>query len=44
MKYFGANPLYDTVFKYLMEDERVASTILTSLLENKVVVLSQPAP
>ena len=43
MKYFGANPLYDTVFKYLMEDERVASTILTALLKKKVVAVSQRA-
>ena len=38
MKYFGANPIYDTVFKYLMEDTRVAATILTALLKKKVVV------
>lgn len=28
-----ANPIYDTVFKYLMEDERVARTILSALLK-----------
>ena len=27
-----ANPIYDTVFKYLMEDERIARTILSALL------------
>ena len=25
-----ANPIYDTVFKYLMEDERIARTILSA--------------
>ena len=24
-----ANPIYDSVFKYLMEDERIARTIMT---------------
>ena len=33
-----ANPIYDIVFKYLMEDERIARTILSALL--KVEVLS----
>lgn len=28
-----ANPIYDSVFKYLMEDERVARTILSALLK-----------
>ena len=32
-----ANPLYDAVFKYLMEDERIARTILSALLKKKVV-------
>ena len=27
-----ANPVYDTVFKYLMEDERIARTILSAQL------------
>ena len=27
-----ANPIYDAVFKYLMEDERIARTILSALL------------
>ena len=33
-----ANPIYDIVFKYLMEDERIAKTILSALL--KVDMLS----
>ncbi len=37
MAVYVANPLYDTVFKYLMEDERVARTILSALLKKKVV-------
>jgi hypothetical protein len=28
-----ANPIYDVVFKYLMEDERIARTILSALLK-----------
>ena len=32
-----ANPIYDAVFKYLMEDERVAKTILSALLKREVV-------
>ena len=32
-----ANPIYDTVFKYLMEDERVARTILSALLKKDVL-------
>lgn len=32
-----ANPIYDSVFKYLMEDERVAKTILSALLKKDVV-------
>ena len=31
-----ANPIYDAVFKYLMEDERVAKTILSALLKREV--------
>ena len=33
MKLYIANPIYDTVFKYLMEDERIARTILSALLK-----------
>lgn len=32
-----ANPIYDSVFKYLMEDERIARTILSALLKKDVV-------
>ena len=32
-----ANPIYDSVFKFLMEDERVAKTILSALLKKNVV-------
>ena len=32
-----ANPIYDAVFKYLMEDERVARTLLSALLQREVV-------
>lgn len=31
------NPIYDCVFKFLMEDERVAKTLLTALLKKEVV-------
>lgn len=29
MVVYVANPLYDAVFKYLMEDDRIAKAILT---------------
>ena len=32
-----ANPIYDIVFKFLMEDERIAKTILSALLKKDVV-------
>ena len=32
-----ANPIYDAVFKYLMEDERIARTLLSALLQREVV-------
>ena len=32
-----ANPIYDSVFKYLMEDERIAKIILSALLKKEVV-------
>ena len=32
-----ANPIYDAVFKYLMEDERVAKTLLSALLQREMV-------
>ena len=31
-----ANPIYDVVFKYLMEDERIAITILSALLKKEI--------
>lgn len=34
---YVANPIYDSVFKYLMEDERVAKTVLSALLKEDVV-------
>ena len=32
-----ANPIYDSVFKFLMEDERIARTILSALLKEEVL-------
>lgn len=32
-----ANPIYDAVFKYLMEDNRIAKTLLSALLKKEVV-------
>ena len=32
-----ANPIYDSVFKYLMEDERIARTLISALLRKEVV-------
>ena len=32
-----ANPIYDTVFKFLMEDERIARTILSALLKRDII-------
>ena len=37
MKYSVANPIYDSVFKFLMEDERIAVTVLSALLKKEVV-------
>lgn len=34
-----ANPIYDSVFKFLMEDNRVARTILSALLKKDIVKL-----
>ena len=34
-----ANPIYDSVFKYLMADERIARTILSVLLKKNVVAV-----
>lgn len=32
-----ANPFYDVVFKYLMENERIARTILSALIKEEIV-------
>jgi len=37
MKIYFANPLYDAVFKYLMDDERICKTILSALLKKEVL-------
>ncbi len=37
MKITVANPIYDAVFKFLMEDERIARTIISALLKKEVV-------
>lgn len=34
-----ANPIYDSVFKYLMEDEKVANILLSALLKKELVEL-----
>lgn len=33
---YVANPFYDSVLKYLMENERVAKTVLSALLKKDV--------
>ena len=35
-----ANPIYDSVFKFMMEDERVAKTILSALLKKEVLTVT----
>ena len=37
MKLYVANPIYDSVFKYLLEDERIAKTLLSALLKKEVM-------
>ena len=32
-----ANPIYDVIFKYLMEDQRIARTILSALLKEDIL-------
>ncbi len=32
-----ANPIYDSVFKYIMSDERISKTVLSALLKKEVV-------
>ncbi|MBU0766111.1 MAG: hypothetical protein KJ607_14910 [Bacteroidetes bacterium] len=36
-----ANPIYDVVFKYLMNDNRVAKLLLSSILEKEIVELEE---
>lgn len=37
MKISVANPIYDSVFKFLMEDERIAKTVLSALLKKEII-------
>lgn len=37
MEHYIANPIYDSVFKFLMEDERIARFMLSALLKKEVV-------
>ena len=34
-----ANPIYDSVFKFMMDDERVARILLSALLKKNVVAV-----
>ena len=34
-----ANPIYDSVFKYMMEDDRVAKILLSALLQKDIIDL-----
>ena len=34
-----ANPIYDVVFKYLMEDKKIAKIILSSIIEEEITDL-----
>jgi hypothetical protein len=34
---FIANPTYDVVFKYLLEDKKVAKLLLSAILEKEVI-------
>ncbi|MDR0725384.1 MAG: hypothetical protein LBF59_05170, partial [Prevotellaceae bacterium] len=34
-----ANPIYDVVFKFMMEDEKVAKAFLSAIIEQEVVEL-----
>lgn len=36
---FIANPIYDSVFKYMMEDDKVAKLLLSALLKKEIVEL-----
>ena len=35
-----ANPIYDTAFKYLMQNNRIAKKVLSTLLECEVMELT----
>ena len=35
-----ANPIYDSAFKYLMEDERIAKTLLSALIKRTIVEIN----
>ena len=37
MKISVANPIYDSVFNFLMDDERIAKTVLSALLKKEVL-------
>ena len=39
MLIYVANPLYDAVFKYMMEDERIAKILLSALLQKTVIAV-----
>ena len=39
MNVYYANPIYDVVFKYLMEDERIAKILISALLKKDIVKL-----
>ena len=34
-----ANPIYDAVFKFLMEDQKVAKILLSALLKKEIIEL-----
>ena len=34
-----ANPIYDAVFKFLMEDKKVAKILLSALLKKEIIDL-----
>ena len=34
-----ANPIYDVVFKFLMEDKKVAKILLSALLKKEIIEL-----
>ncbi|MCI5132104.1 MAG: hypothetical protein D3904_11420 [Candidatus Electrothrix sp. EH2] len=39
-----ANPLYDVVFKYLMQDMRVAKLVISNILEQEIASLGDFYP